>query len=162
MSLLISYSTWPSLNSYKTPLHIFVQFVVYEFLKNRFGHYKKAQRGERNQSITDKLHDSTGYLIMGAIAKIVASTTTYPLQVIKSRLQQRSQAVEISEVGEIQVSKREYNGVIDCIRRIWINEGVGGFFKGCLPNAVRVAPSAAITFVTYETTLDALCQNKPR
>lgn len=95
---------------------------------------------------------------MGAISKIIASTTTYPLQVIKSRLQQRSQTIEISELGKVQISKREYNGIIDCVKRTWIKEGGHGFFKGCIPNALRVAPSAAITFVTYETTLDFLCQ----
>ena len=87
----------------------------------------------------------------------MASTTTYPLQVIKARLQQRSQVIEVSETtGEVIVSKREYSGVLDCIRRIIKNEGMNGFFKGCLTNALRVAPSAAITFVTYEFVLDML------
>ena len=87
----------------------------------------------------------------------VASTTTYPLQVIKARLQQRSQVIEVSETtGEVIVSKREYSGVLDCTRRIIKNEGMNGFFKGCVTNALRVAPSAAITFVTYEFVLDML------
>ena len=89
----------------------------------------------------------------------VASTTTYPLQVVKARLQQRSQIVEVSETtGEIVVTNREYSGVMDCVRRILRNEGWGGFFKGCVTNAVRVAPSAAITFVTYEFVLDVLTE----
>ena len=89
----------------------------------------------------------------------VASTSTYPLQVIKARLQQRSQAIEVSEVtGEIIVTKREYSGVIDCIQKILKNEGIYGFFKGCVTNAIRVAPSAAITFVTYEFVLDMLSE----
>ncbi len=50
--------------------------------------------------------------------------------------------------------KREYAGVVDCARRIWYREGISGFFKGCLPNAIRVAPSAAITFVVYESVID--------
>ena len=58
--------------------------------------------------------------------------------------------------GEIIVSKREYSGVADCIRKIVKNEGINGFFKGCVTNAMRVAPSAAITFVTYEFVLDML------
>lgn len=89
----------------------------------------------------------------------IASTTTYPIQVVKSRLQQRSQAVELSEIsGEIIVSKREYSGVLDCVGKILKNEGIGGFFKGCLTNAIRVAPSAAITFVVYEWVLDVLSE----
>jgi len=87
----------------------------------------------------------------------IASTTTYPLQVIKSRLQQRSQAAELSALGEVTiVNKKEYLGVIDCVNRIWRQEGLVGFFKGCIPNAIRVAPSAAITFVVYEGVMDAL------
>jgi solute carrier family 25 folate transporter 32 len=46
--------------------------------------------------------------------------------------------------------------VFDCVKRIVRNEGVSGFFKGCLTNAIRVAPSAAITFVVYEWVLDVL------
>ena len=93
---------------------------------------------------------------MGAASKVVASTATYPLQVIKSRLQQRSQAVEVTEAGEIVVTRREYRGMSHCISRIWRNEGATGFFKGCIPNAMRVAPGAAVTFVTYESVMDLL------
>jgi solute carrier family 25 folate transporter 32 len=99
----------------------------------------------------------TLYLLSMPKTKSIASTTTYPLQVIKSRLQQRSQAIELSESsGEIIVTKREYSGVTDCVGKILKNEGISGFFKGCLTNAIRVAPSAAITFVVYEWVLDIL------
>ena len=51
---------------------------------------------------------------------------------------------------------REYAGVRDCALRIWRREGIYGFFKGCIPNALRVAPSAAITFVVYESIIDIM------
>lgn len=67
--------------------------------------------------------------------------------------------VEFSESsGEIIVTKREYSGVLDCVGKILKREGVNGFFKGCLTNAIRVAPSAAITFVVYEWVLDMLSE----
>lgn len=149
-----------------------IQFVTYEFLKEHFfanfanksnineqqqqQQFKKSS-GKRNGTIRERLRDSLGFLVMGAASKFVASTATYPLQVIKSRLQQRSQVIEMSETtGEIIVTKRDYSGVVDCIKKIVKNEGMNGFFKGCVTNAMRVAPSAAITFVTYEFVLDML------
>ena len=158
-----------------------IQFMTYEFMKKHFALYvsnDKMSKGgtivnksgdksssssssssSRKGTIADRLRDSLGYLTMGAISKFVASTATYPLQVIKSRLQQRSQSVEVSEItGEIIVTKREYSGLIDCTTKIWRNEGMYGFFKGCITNALRVAPSAAVTFVTYEFVLDMLTE----
>lgn len=146
-----------------------IQFVTYEFLKGHFAMYTDGKKDSRDDArryscnsksgstIAERMQNSLGYLIMGAVSKFVASTTTYPLQVIKARLQQRSQVVEVSETtGEIIVTRREYSGVIDCVRKIWKNEGANGFFKGCVTNAIRVAPSAALTFVTYEFVLDIL------
>jgi solute carrier family 25 folate transporter 32 len=151
-----------------------IQFVAYEFLKGHFANVtnnankKKWKKGDRRgggggsngpPTIGERLRDSCGYLIIGAASKFIASTITYPVQVIKARLQQRSQVVEFSEAtGEIIVTKREYAGVTDCVTRIWRNEGIVGFFKGCVTNAIRVAPSAAITFVTYEFVLDVLTE----
>lgn len=126
-----------------------VQFVVYEALKKEFGDFKRARGGGNgwgSGGVWERLRDSTGYLTMGAVSKIVASTTTYPLQVIKSRIQRRYDDVDKS---------REYRGVWDAVKRIWRHEGVHGFFKGCLPNAIRVAPSAAVTFLVYEGVMDA-------
>ena len=137
-----------------------IQFVAYEFLKARFGNYTRAERAKKEDheriSVLEALEDSLGYLTMGATSKIVASTFTYPLQVIKSRLQQRADAVDIGQDGKIRVKRREYKGVAACCSKIYRNEGVLGFFKGCVPNALRVAPSSAITFVVYEAVMDAL------
>jgi solute carrier family 25 folate transporter 32 len=93
---------------------------------------------------------------MGAGSKIIASTITYPIQLIKSRLQQRKQTAEITADGQVEIVKREYRGVIDCATKIWKREGIQGFFKGTIPNALRVAPSSAITFVVYESVTDYL------
>jgi Mitochondrial carrier protein len=161
-----------------------VQFVVYEFLRKHY-HYQRASSSSsakvvdhlssvvnggddskstitkrhsppQRRSVWERLELSTGYLTMGAVAKIVASTVTYPLQVIKARMQQRSQAVEITPDGVLQTVRRDgsYNSLVQTIRRIHHTEGMLGFFKGCIPNAVRVAPGAAITFVVYEEVMD--------
>ena len=137
-------------------VHGGVQFVSYEFLKLCFGNYKKDLfiKKTSSDSISARFYDSIGYLSAGAISKIIASSMTYPLQVIKSRLQQRSYTNELTELGKTKLVKRQYYGIIDCIKKMYKYEGFISFFKGCIPNAIRVAPNAAITFVVYETMMD--------
>jgi solute carrier family 25 folate transporter 32 len=136
-----------------------VQFVVYEFLRKHF-HYAKGQRttGEES-SVIKRLENSLGYLSIGAISKMTASTVTYPFQVIKSRMQQQTSSIELTSTGDVRVVKRDYTKLTTTAHRIWKKEGVTGFFKGVVPNAVRVAPSAAVTFVVYETVMDMLSEN---
>lgn len=33
---------------------------------------------------------------------------------------------------------------------MWQREGIKGFYKGSLPSIIKAAPSAAVTFATYE------------
>jgi solute carrier family 25 (mitochondrial folate transporter), member 32 len=138
-----------------------VQFVVYEFLRKHF-HYarKTAQRNsdiETTTSVLERLENSFGYLMMGAVSKMVASTVTYPLQVMKSRMQQPTSSIELTNTGDVRVVNRNYyTGTVATVSKIWQQEGLSGFFKGAVPNAIRVAPSAAVTFVVYETVMDIL------
>ena len=142
-----------------------VQFVVYEFLRKHF-HYTRAQQQEQTSSssssttstttVIKKFEDSLGYLTIGAISKMVASTVTYPFQVVKSRMQQPSNSIELTSSGDVRVVQRDYKGLLATVHKIWKQEGISGFFKGAIPNAVRVAPSAAVTFLVYETVMDFL------
>jgi solute carrier family 25 folate transporter 32 len=142
-----------------------VQFVVYEYLRRHF-HYQRASRSSSNSSTTgsvwERLECSTGYLAMGATSKMIASTVTYPLQVVKSRQQQRSHSLEFNVEGQLEAVRRDYTGFVATMRRIGQAEGMGGLFKGCLPNAIRVAPGAAITFVVYEGLMDFLSPSVKR
>ena len=108
------------------------------------------------KSIWERLELSLGFLTIGAVSKIIASTVTYPLQVVKARIQQRSDALEITPEGNVRAVKRDYQGVWKSVQKMWKQEGLGGFFRGCIPNAIRVAPGAAITFLVYESVMDAL------
>lgn len=85
-----------------------------------------------------------------------ASTATYPLQVIKARMQQRSDALELNAEGEIKAVRRNYSSMLDTARQMHAREGMSGFFKGMIPNTIRVIPGAAITFVVYEAVTDWL------
>ena len=50
--------------------------------------------------------------------------------------------------GEAEV--HVYRGMTDCFVKTIKHEGVGALFKGLWANYVKVVPSIAIAFVTYE------------
>lgn len=43
-----------------------------------------------------------------------------------------------------------YTGMGDVFKRTFKSEGVRGFYKGLLPNMLKVVPSASITYLVYE------------
>ena len=79
---------------------------------------------------------------MGAVSKVVASTATYPMQVLKTRIQQRAKHGQDAE--------RLYVRVIESTRITLEREGVRGLFRGLAANLYRTVPASAITFVGYE------------
>ena len=125
--------------------HGAVQFAAYEWLKQFF-------QGIRNNagtgSATDRiLQPAVVSMVTGAAAKILASTVTYPYQVIRSRLQQRDSGVGTAAATSSAAGAAgaggggtgpKYTGTLDCALKFWRNEGVGGFFKGVVPNVIKV------------------------
>ena len=58
---------------------------------------------------------------------------TYPLQVVKSRMQQPSTLVELTPEGDVRVVEgRSYVGLLSTVRKVWYHEGLSGFFKGTI------------------------------
>lgn len=46
-----------------------------------------------------------------------------------------------------------YTGLADVVRKIWVNEGVTGFYKGLTPNMLRIFPTSGVFFLVYELCL---------
>uniref|UniRef100_A0A7S2W927 Mitochondrial folate transporter/carrier n=1 Tax=Mucochytrium quahogii TaxID=96639 RepID=A0A7S2W927_9STRA len=98
-----------------------VQFMVYEELKIYFGGDSDMGAGQ--------------YMLLGAVSKCVASTLTYPTQVVKTRMQQHGSS---------------YVSTLESLRTIVARQGVFGLYQGLIPNLLRVMPSSGLTFATYE------------
>ncbi|KAL3501764.1 hypothetical protein ACH5RR_036213 [Cinchona calisaya] len=112
--------------------HVAIQFPAYEYIKSYLA--------KRNNKTINKL--SPGEVaIASSTAKIVASIMTYPHEVVRSRLQ---------EQGLVRNPEIHYAGVVDCVKKIFVREGLPGFYRGCATNLLRTTPSAVITFTTYE------------
>ncbi|XP_024398225.1 nicotinamide adenine dinucleotide transporter 1, chloroplastic [Physcomitrium patens] len=118
--------------------HVAIQFPLFEFLKN--------QLALREGTTVDKL--PVGQVAMAtSAAKVIASTITYPHEVVRSRLQ---------EQGVARLEKLRYTGVVDCIKKITAHEGIRGFYLGYATNLMRTTPAAVITFTSFEMILRQL------
>ncbi|KAH9057326.1 mitochondrial carrier domain-containing protein [Lactarius vividus] len=84
----------------------------------------------------------TRKLTCGALAGSISQTLTYPFDVLRRKMQvvgMRSGALGY-----------QYNGALDAARVIIKTEGIRGMYRGLWPNLLKVAPSIATSFFTYE------------
>ncbi|CAG8470907.1 13976_t:CDS:2 [Funneliformis mosseae] len=72
---------------------------------------------------------------LGSIAGAVGATVVYPIDLVKTRMQNQRSKV----VGELL-----YKNSIDCFRKVIRNEGLLGLYSGLGPQLVGVAPEKAI------------------
>jgi solute carrier family 25 (mitochondrial folate transporter), member 32 len=127
-------------------LHVAIQFPLYEKFKRTL---PELLRPCRHPSHTEPF--MLGVLIASIIAKLVASTITYPHEVIRTRLQ-----THLSLQGDPSFKN---NMTIRSMISLIYHENNGslkGFYRGLSTNLIRVLPASAITFLTYESILHYL------
>ena len=44
----------------------------------------------------------------------------------------------------------KYDGLVDLIKKVMRDEGMRGFFKGIVPNIIKLAPAAGISWLVVE------------
>lgn len=94
------------------------------------------------------------------IAGALAAWVTNPLDVIKTRMQtqflikesffQEAHHEEMISEKEGRLKQLKYSSIIESIFCIFKEEGIRGFYKGVIPRIASVAPSAAVSWSTYE------------
>ncbi|XP_033217961.1 calcium-binding mitochondrial carrier protein Aralar1 isoform X3 [Belonocnema kinseyi] len=92
-----------------------------------------------------RMADEGGYntplscLLSGAIAGVPAAALVTPADVIKTRLQ------VVAREGQTT-----YNGLADCARKVYREEGARAFWKGATARVFRSSPQFGVTLFTYE------------
>ncbi|KAG8477479.1 hypothetical protein CXB51_030951 [Gossypium anomalum] len=132
--------------------YVGLNFSVYESLKDWL--IKSRPFG----LVEDSELSVTTRLACGAAAGTVGQTVAYPLDVIRRRMQMvgwKDAASVVSGDGRNKASL-EYTGMIDAFGKTVRHEGFGALYKGLVPNSVKVVPSIAIAFVSYEVVKDIL------
>lgn len=103
-----------------------------------FPTYSHLKRDFFGESPTKKL-GVIQLLTAGAIAGMPAAYLTTPCDVVKTRLQ-----VEARKGDAI------YNGLVDCARKVYRDEGFKAFFKGGPARILRSSPQFGFTLAAYE------------
>ncbi|KAI9731954.1 MAG: mitochondrial thiamine pyrophosphate transporter [Cirrosporium novae-zelandiae] len=88
-------------------------------------------------SLPRRLPPSAESFISGAVAGGIATTTTYPLDLLRTRF-------------AAQGNDKVYTSLRDSIRNIWRSEGPSGFFQGLGAGVGQIVPYMGLFFSTYE------------
>jgi solute carrier family 25 (mitochondrial folate transporter), member 32 len=145
--------------------HVAVQFPAYEYLKTKF-----TGQGMGAAPVgDDKLRSHWfGVLSASILSKIMASSATYPHEVIRTRLQTQRRPVAGHEYlqglgvqtgngnGQPEIMIPKYKGVVMTFRTILREEGWRAFYAGMGTNMMRAVPAATVTMLTYEYVMKTL------
>ncbi|EJT97303.1 mitochondrial carrier, partial [Dacryopinax primogenitus] len=116
-----------------------VQFTSYEQLKTASSRLWFTNNGQT------KL-DTPTRLCAGALAGITSVVTTYPLDLVRSRL-----SIVSASLDSHSHAKDKIPGIWGMTAKVYREEGgIRGLYKGLVPTAVGVAPYVGINFAAYE------------
>ena len=124
---------------------IAINFCVYETLKANW---------------TATRSDLTGPIVSlgcGSLAGLCSSTVTFPLDLVRRRMQLRGaggspsiSANPISGATVIAAPPQMPHGIIAAFRQIVQREGWCALYRGIIPEYIKVVPGVSIAFMTYE------------
>ena len=141
--------------------HIMIQFPLYEKMKAELLLGSRSGSSSSNSSSSSSNNSSSGgggvggrsssstggpiwhIIAASGLSKLVASTVTYPHEVIRARLQ--------NDQGG-----RKYAGLVDATLQTYRSEGIGALWLGFRINIVRTIPQSIVTFTMYEALSTAL------
>ncbi|XP_015429960.1 PREDICTED: mitochondrial coenzyme A transporter SLC25A42 [Dufourea novaeangliae] len=107
-------------------------FFTYDLLRNMLTVYTVAIPGFSTS------------LICGGIAGMVAQTSSYPLDIVRRRMQTSA------------IKGQHYHTIGSTIRKIYREEGLMAFYKGLSMNWVKGPIAVGISFATHDTIRDTL------
>ncbi len=158
--------------------HVAVQFPAYEYLKTQFTGHGMGENSGQSQWL--------GVLGASVVSKMVASSATYPHEVIRTRLQTQQNRIPSNHAaGQTQFYDGDsteapekarkaqkqgapvfngprYRGVIATAKTILKEEGWRAFYAGMGTNMMRAVPAACTTMLTYEYVMSYLSRTKAR
>ena len=134
-----------------------LQFFCYEQVK--LLRLSSLQRSSPNQPGKPNLSPLEAFLL-GALAKAVATVSTYPLQLAQAvlRMQKKRQnSHDAASSNDVQARlPATSKGVFQCLMSIYARDGFRGLYTGMNAKLLQTVLTAAFTFLTYEQIIAAV------
>ncbi|KAJ9155901.1 hypothetical protein NKR19_g4322 [Coniochaeta hoffmannii] len=92
----------------------------------------------------------SGDAAAGVLASVVAKTATFPLDLVRKRIQ--VQGPTRGRYANKNIP--EYSGAVRAMRMILAAEGLRGLYRGLVVSLFKAAPASAVTMWTYERALN--------
>ncbi|XP_031332203.1 calcium-binding mitochondrial carrier protein Aralar1 isoform X3 [Photinus pyralis] len=117
----------------------------------RLAELKAVSRPE-DRSVFISILESVYRFALGSIAGAVGATAVYPIDLVKTRMQNQRSG---SFIGELM-----YRNSIDCFKKVIRHEGVLGLYRGLVPQLMGVAPEKAIKLTVNDLVRDKFVDKK--
>ncbi|GLV42105.1 aralar1 [Carabus blaptoides fortunei] len=106
----------------------------------------RAVSSPEERSILIQILESGYRFALGSIAGAVGATAVYPIDLVKTRMQNQRTG---SFIGELM-----YRNSFDCFKKVVRHEGLFGLYRGLVPQLMGVAPEKAIKLTVNDLVRD--------
>ncbi|VAI57667.1 unnamed protein product [Triticum turgidum subsp. durum] len=89
-------------------------------------------------------------LVAGSIAGGTAVVSTYPLDLVRTKLAYQVKGAVNLSLRESKPSEQVYKGILDCVKTIYRQNGLKGLYRGMAPSLYGIFPYSGLKFYFYE------------
>ena len=102
-----------------------------------FAAYETLSKLAKEHELGERMPPAMVSLACGSTSAVVSATATYPLDLVRRRLQMRC-------------AQDRGHGFVRVFKDVFKAEGLSGFYRGIIPEYAKVVPGVSITYMTYE------------
>lgn len=155
---LLSFWCGNLINIYRSCLVYILKFSINDTMKLRRLKREQLNRSNSETSFNSLLTSSSDdnlqklnvmdLLLSGGFAGFVQKFISYPLEILSVRI---SLGININNLNIKKINDHiKYDGIFNCIQRIYRYEGISGFYKGIIPTVLTGTPYVAIQLTSFE------------
>ncbi|KAF8788513.1 calcium-binding mitochondrial carrier protein Aralar1-like [Argiope bruennichi] len=112
----------------------------------------KAVKSPAERGVGIQILESVYRFVLGSIAGAAGATVVYPIDLVKTRMQNQRTG---SYIGELM-----YRNSFDCAKKVIRHEGFTGLYRGLIPQLVGVCPEKAIKLTMNDLVRDKMTNAK--